>query len=430
MGALALLIAAGATGLLLPPATRAGEQTSLLTALFTATSAACTTGLVVVDTADHWTVFGQAIILVLMQFGGLGFLTGSTLILMAVVRRIGLRERLLLQEALGEGTLAEIGALIRRIVAFAFICEAAGALLLTAWFWRDRGPLSALWFGVFHAVSAFTNASFDLMGGFRSFTDERDSPFLLLVLCALIILGGISYSVVADCWRARGVRRISLDTRLVLATTALLLLGGTAVIFLLERENPATLGPLSLPGQILQAFFYAVVPRSSGFQTLPMTGFGDAALLVIMALMFIGGAAGSTAGGIKVNSFAVLAAAVVAAVKGRPRVVVYWREIPTAVVMRALTVAALAAILIFAASFALLVSTSFRGLLVLFEVTSAFGTVGLSTGVTAELGAVDRLVLIATMFIGRLGPLTLAVALTRQDPEDRVQYPRGAVRIG
>jgi trk system potassium uptake protein TrkH len=370
------------------------------------------------------------IILVLMQIGGIGFLTGSTLILLAVGRRLGLRERLLLQEALGEGTLSGIGRLVRRIVAFALITEAVGTLLLAVYFWSSRSPASALWFGTFHAIAAFTNAGFDLMGGFRGFSEQQDSPFLLLVLCALVIIGGISYSVVADCWRARGLRQLSVDTRLVLVATAALLAGGTVALLVLERTNPATFGPLSFPQKVLQSFFYSVVSRSAGFSTLPLSGFGDTALLTVIALMFIGGAAGSTTGGIKVNSLAVLAAAVLAAIKGQSRVVVYWREIPTLIVMRALTVGALGMVVIFISAFLLLESTLFRGLLILFEVTSAFGTVGLSTGITPDLGTLDRLVLIATMFVGRLGPLTLAAALAGQDAEGRLQYPATSVRIG
>ena len=429
VSALACVIAVGTAALLLPPATVAGQETSPLTAFFTATSAACTTGLVVVDTADHWTAFGQVVILLLFQIGGLGFLTGSTLVLLALGRRLGLRDRLLIHEALGEGTLGGVGSLVRRIVLFAAITEAIGAVLLTAYFWRGRSPVEAAWFGVFHSVSAFTNASFDLMGDFGSFSDEH-SPFLLLVICALIIAGGISFAVVADCLRARRLTRLTLDSKLVLITTAVLLGGGLVGIFVLERSNARTFGPLSAPEALLQSFFYAVVPRSAGFQTVPAAGFHHATVLLLTMLMFIGGAAGSTAGGIKVGSVAVLAAAVLSAMKGRTCVTVFWREVPLEAIMRALTVAVLAAALVLAATFVLLLTETFAPLTILFEVTSAFGTVGLSTGITPDLSTIGKLVLIVMMFVGRLGPLTLAVALVQQQSDDRLHFPAGTVRIG
>jgi trk system potassium uptake protein len=428
--ALAGLIAVGTVLLLLPPATVEGRRTDVLVALFTATSAACTTGLVLVDTADHWTLFGQAVILVLCQVGGLGFLTASTLILLVLRHRLGLRDRLLARDALGEGTLGDVGSLVRRIVRFALVTEAVGAILLALHFWGEQSPARALWFGVFLSVSAFTNASFDLFGGMRGLTAVGTPPLLLLTLAALVILGGISYSVVADVWRTRGTRRLLLDTKLVLLTTGGLLAAGWGLFYLLERSNPASLGPLNVEDALIQSFFWSVVPRSAGFQTFDPTRFNEGTLLVLIALMVIGGAAGSTAGGIKVNSVAVIAAAVVSAVKGRAQVTAFWREIPTRVVMRALTVTVLAFLVIGGVAFAITVSTGLRFVYVLFEATSAFGTVGLSIGVLPELATVDRVILIAAMFLGRLGPLTLAVALARGREEERLRYPEDTVRIG
>lgn len=428
--ALVGLIGVGTVLLMLPAASADGRGTPFLTAWFTATSAACTTGLVVVDTADHWSLFGQVVILLLFQIGGLGFLTSSTLILLVLRRRLGLGERLMVQEALGEGTLAGLTGLIRRIVRFALLVEAAGAVLLTGYFLTERDPASAVWFGVFHSVSAFTNASFDLMGGFRGLTEQRSDAFLLMVLSGLIILGGISYAVVADLRRVRHLQDLTLDSKLVLVTTGVLLVAGAVGFYLLERDSAATLGPLSEGDAVLQSVFFSVSSRSAGFQTLNPGDFDEATLLLLIGLMFIGGAAGSTAGGIKVNSAAVLAAAVLSAIKGRPHVVAFWREIPIGVVMRALTVAVLALLLVFGASFVITLNGTFRFLPLFFEVTSAFGTVGMTTGITPALSTEDRLVLIVMMFVGRLGPLTLAVALTRQQQEERVRHPDAFVRIG
>lgn len=427
---LALLIVVGTLLLMLPVAARDGRWTGPLTALFTAASAACTTGLTLVDTRSYWSPFGQAVILLLMQVGGLGFLTGSTLVLLLIGGRLTLRGRLLAQGALGEGTLGDVGTLVRRIVAFALAVEGAGALLLTLYFLSSEPLPVALWFGVFHSVSAFTNSSFDLLHSFESVAGRPGEPFLLLVLSLLIILGGISYTVVADVWRRRRFRLLALDSKLVLVTTTLLLVVGTAGFYLMEYGNEATIGPLGVPRALMQAAFFAVVPRSSGFQTLDPAVFRDETLVFLTFLMFVGGAAGSTAGGIKVGALAVLVVAVVSAVRGQNTVIAFRREIPTAAVMRTLAVVTLSAVVVVAGAFALTVITSFRFLTIVFDTTSAFGTVGLTTGVTAQLTIAGKLIIIAAMFAGRLGPLTLAVALARREQPSRLRYPEAPIRIG
>jgi trk system potassium uptake protein TrkH len=424
------VIGAGTLVLMLPFAGESGAATDPLTALFTATSAVCTTGLVVVDTQEHWSLFGEAAIVVLMQVGGLGFLVSSTLILLLIGRRLTLQDRLQVREALGEGTLGGVVELVRRIIVFALVVEAAGAVLLTGYFLAYEPPLVALWYGVFHTVSAFTNASFDLLGGFRSLSAHRDEPFLLLVVSLLIIMGGISYTVVADVRAERRFARLALDTKLVLVTSGWLLAAGTAGFLVLERGNDETLGALGLPGALLQSFFFSTAARTAGFAPLNVGAFREETLFFLMGLMFVGGAAGSTAGGIKVNSLAVLAAAIISASKGRERVVAFGREIPDPVVMRALTMAVLSMIVVVNAALALTITEAERFLPLAFEATSAFGTVGFSTGVTPELTALGKLTLVATMFVGRLGPLALAVALVRREHVTRVRYPEESVRIG
>ena len=424
------VIVAGTLLLMLPIAGAGDQATGPLTALFTATSAVCTTGLVVVDTQEHWSLFGEAVLVLLMQVGGLGFLTSSTLILLMMGRRLTLRERLQIHAGMSEGTLGSVLPLVRRIVFFALTVEAAGAVLLALHFWSAASPSAALWHGTFLSVSAFTNASFDLFGGFRSFTGQRDEPFLLLVVSGLIIAGGISYTVVADVLTRRRFRRLALDTKLVLVTTGALLLVGMVGFLALEYSNGESLGALG-PGQVLlQSYFFSVVPRTAGFATLNPGDFRDETLFFLIGLMFVGGAAGSTAGGIKVNSLAVLAAAVLSASKGRPRVVAFWREIPTMVVMRALTMATLGLAIVLNAALLLVIVEPFPFLALLFEATSAFGTVGLSTGITPELSTVGQLTLIATMFVGRVGPLALAFALARRQEAMRLRFPEDAVRIG
>jgi trk system potassium uptake protein TrkH len=429
---LAGLIAIGTVLLMLPIAQESGRETGFLTALFTATSAVCVTGLVVVDTQEHWSLFGEAVIMLLIFVGGLGFLTSSTLLLLLIGRRLTLRDRLLLQRGMGEGTLGTVLDLIRRVVIFALTVQVAGALLLGFYFLiLERQPLgTGLWYGLFHAVSAFNNAGFDLLGGFRSLTGHKDQPYLVAVVAALVILGGISFAVVADLTQSRRFGRLTLDTKLVLLATAALLLVGTVMVLSMEIGNAETLGSLTGPDALLQAFFFSVSSRTAGFATLNVGDFREETLFFLLGLMFVGAAAGSTAGGIKVNTLAVLAAAIVSASKGRARVIAFGREIPAFVVMRALTVAALALGIVLNAALVLTITTTGRFLDVLFEATSAFGTVGLSTGVTPELTSVGRLIVIASMFVGRVGPLTLAFALTRREHVERLRYPEDTVRIG
>ncbi|HEY8490954.1 MAG TPA: TrkH family potassium uptake protein [Dehalococcoidia bacterium] len=426
----AALIAAGSLALALPFASEEGRWTDPLTALFTATSAVCVTGLVVVDTQEHWSFFGELVILVLMQLGGLGFLTSSTLILLLMGRRLSLRDRLLMQEVMGGGTLGGAAALLRRIVVFALGVEAVGAALLAGYFAFQEPLHVALWYGLFHAVSAFNNAGFDLFGGFRSLAGHQDQPFLLAVIALLIIAGGLGYAVVADVAQERRFRRLALDTKLVLVTTGLLLLLGGVLFYLMEYGNRETLGAMEAPQAALHAVFFAVTPRTAGFASLNVGLLREETLFLLIALMFIGGAAGSTAGGIKVNTLAVLAVAVISSVKGRRRVVALGREIPGPVVMRALTVAMLAMATVFAAALLLTIGEPFQFLAVLFEATSAFGTVGLSTGITPGFSAFGKLILVVAMFVGRLGPLTLAFALTRREQTERFRFAEDSVRIG
>jgi trk system potassium uptake protein len=426
------LIGAGTLLLLLPFAAEPGQETSVITALFTATSAVCVTGLVVVDTQAHWSFVGEAVIMVLIFVGGLGFLSSSTLILLLMGRRLSLRDRLLVHEAVGEGTLGSVTGLLRRIVIFALTVQGAGMLLLTVYwllFERER-PAVAVWYGLFHAVSAFNNAGFDLLGGFRSLTGHQDKPLLLLVISGLIIAGGLSYAVVDDVYHQRRFQRLALDSKLVLLVSGGLLTAGTAMFFLLEYGNTETIGSMSLPLGLLHAFFFSVSARTAGFASFNLADFRDETLFFLMGLMFVGGAAGSTAGGIKVNSLGVLAAAVLSASKGRTRVVAFQREIPPAVAMRALTVTLLGLAVVANVALALTIAAAFRFVDLLFEATSAFGTVGLSTGITPGLPLMGKLILILAMFVGRLGPLTLAFALTRREREGLVRYPEDSVRIG
>lgn len=434
----ALVVLAGFAGLIilgmlllsLPFATRDGRHTGLLDALFTATSAVCVTGLVVVDTATHWSGFGQAVILVLIQLGGFGFMTSSIALLLLVGRRPALRDRMMLGESMGGGALGQTLSLVRRVAIATLLIEAAGTLLLLVHFVGVVSPSEALWWSVFHSVSAFNNAGFDLQGEFRSLTGYQTSPWILLTIASLIIVGGLSYTVLADTVRRRTWRRLSVDTKLTLSTSVGLLLLGTIVTLLLEWNNPETLGPLSWPYRLLNAFFQSTTLRTAGFNSLDISGLHEHSLFFNMGLMFIGGASGSTAGGIKVQTFSLLFFAIIASIRGSEDVIAFGRQVPQAQVYRALSVALLAIAIVFTVALILAITESFDFTDTFFETVSAFATVGLSTGVTPELTVGGRLVIIATMFVGRLGPLTLVLALAARSERRVLRRATESVKIG
>jgi trk system potassium uptake protein TrkH len=424
------MILVGMLLLSLPVSAQDAQATNLLDALFTAASAVCVTGLVVVDTGTYWSPFGQAVILVLMQAGGLGFMVSSTLLLVLLGHRTSLRERLRLGEAIGGSPLGDVLRLVRRVALTAFGIEALGALLLAVRFAAELPLGQALWWGVFHSVSAFTNASFDLTGGFRSLTPYRHDAWILLTISVLIVMGGVGFAALADLAGRRSWRRLTVDTKVVLSLTVALLIGGAAMILALEWSNPATLGALSWPDRLLNAFFHSVVPRSAGFNSLPVGEFRQQTLFVTMALIFIGAASGSTGGGIKVQTFALLLLAILASARSREQIVAYGRAVPNAQVFRALAVAALSIAVIFTVALVLTITEPFPFLHVLFETVSAFGTDGLTTGMTPDLSVWGRAILSLTMFVGRLGPLTLVLALAARTDRSALRFPQETVRIG
>lgn len=424
------LIAIGTVLLMLPISSKSGQFTSPVNALFTATSAVCVTGLVLVDTGDYWSTFGQAVLLVLVQLGGLGFMTAATLFLLMLGRRIGLRERLLIRESMGLARLGGLLKLVRRIALFTLLVEAVGAAIFYVRFSVEASPTTAAWRSVFHAISAFNNAGFDLFGNFGSLTNYRDDTLVVLTTAAIVILGGISFIVIADVFSAKRFSRLTLDSKLVLTTTLGLLSLGMLVILITESFNPDTLGTLPLGLKLQDAFFQSVTARTAGFSTIDVGNMADYALFFIILLMFIGGASGSTAGGIKVNTFGLMVATVLSSIRGREYAGVYHREFTHQGVYRALVVATLSLALVSIVVLALTVTEQFPFLALLFETVSGFANAGLTTGITPDLSTAGRLIITATMFIGRLGPLTLALATAQRQQQSTYRYPRGTVRIG
>ncbi len=424
------LIILGAILLMMPVSSRAGDFTSPVNALFTSASAVCVTGLVVVDTGTYWSSFGQGVILALVQLGGLGFMTSTTIFLLMFGRKIGLRERRLIGRSLGLERMGGLVKLVKRIAIFTVIVEAIGAAIFYVRFSMENPTETAVWKSVFQAVSAFNNAGFDIFANFRSMLDYQTDTLVVLTTAGLVILGGISFVVVADIGSARRFGRLALDSKIVLVTTAGLLILGTGVFLLTDYSNAGTLGPLSVPYKLLNAFFHSVTPRTAGFSTIDVGNMADYALFFTILLMFVGGAAGSTAGGIKVNTFGMLIATMVSSLRGKENAGAFGREFTSQQINRALSLVMLALGFITVVVFILTVTEDFKFLNILFEVFSAFGTVGLSTGITPDLSIAGKLIITATMFVGRLGPLILVLSLIQRQVPSKYRYPQDEVRIG
>lgn len=427
-----LLILAGTALLMLPVSQRPGASVTASEALFTATSAACVTGLVVRDTWQTWSLFGQLVLLLLIQTGGLGFMTIATRFFLLLHRKVGLREREILSESINNTRIGGILKLTRRIVSITILVEAAGALLLAIRFVPQFGPIG-IWFAVFHAVSAFCNAGFDLMGGvsgaYSSFTLYAGDWLVSLTLIALILIGGLGFVVwddLAVCkWKWK---RYSLHTRMVLTGTLALVIGGAALFFLLERD--ATGAGYSTGTRILTALFDAVTPRTAGFNTVDTAQLSDAGKLLSMILMFIGGSSGSTAGGIKITTLMVLLLYACAAIRGEKEARCFGRRIPLALLGKAVAVCVANLLLVLTGTLVICSVQAAALTDVLFETVSAVSTVGMSTGITRAMEPMSRVILIVLMYCGRVGGLSFATALTQRKAPAPVQYPAEEVIIG
>jgi len=427
----ATIILIGTFLLTLPIATENGEGLSFLNALFTATSATCVTGLVVVDTGDTFSTFGELVILFLIQIGGLGFMTFATLLFLLLGKKISLKERLLLKEAFNNITISGLVRLVRRILLFTALIELIGALILSIRFSFDMSIGKAIYFGFFHSISNFNNAGFDLMGGFNGLTEYVDDPFIVLTICALITIGGLGFIVINELYEYRETKRLSVHSKIVLTSTLILTIGSTILIFLFEYGNSKTLGPLSEWGKVLGSLYQAVTPRTAGSNTLPIGDLTQTTLFLIIFLMFIGAGSGSTAGGIKITTFALLVATMWSQIRGKEDVVLFRRRIVNETILKALTVTMCGMmIVIFVTFFLSILEQGHSFMMYLFEATSAFGTVGLSMGLTPELSPGGRLVIILTMFAGRLGPLTIAFAIAKRRKSEAFRHPKGNIMIG
>lgn len=430
----ASIIFLGAVLLTLPIASRDHLPLHFIDALFTATSATCVTGLVVVDTGTHYSVFGQMVILALIQVGGLGFMTMATLVALVFRKRISLKERLILQEAMNQTTMEGIVRLIRKVMFYALVIESAGAALFTIRWSFDMPFGQALYFGIFHAVSFFNNAGFDLFGSvtgpFSSLTRYVDDFLINVVSMLLIILGGIGFIVISDILEFRKRRRLSLHTKVVLTTSSFLIVFGALVIFIFEFSNPLTLAPLNPAGKILGSFFQSVSPRTAGANTVDIGSLRQATQFFTIILMFIGASPGSTGGGIKTTTFTIMVGAIIAMIRGKEDIVLFRQRLAKDRIFKAITLAMIAMVLVTFTAMVLSTTEDYSFLKILFEVTSAFGTVGLTMGLTPYLSTIGKIMIVLMMFAGRLGPITLAYALGPKPEKELFRYPEGKVTIG
>ena len=427
------IIVSGALLLSLPFASRSGRSPGLVTALFTATSATCVTGLVLADTWTQWSNFGQSVILLMIEVGGLGFMSAASLAYFSLRRKISIQQQLVMAEAIG----ADMNDVVdhqKRLLIRAFTVEGAGAVILTARFLAEYPFPQALKLGVFHAVSAFCNAGFDILG-FRqpgaSLIVYQTDPVILLTLSALVILGGLGFLVWDELLRERDPKKWSVYTKLVLITTAALLAGGTILFCLLEWRNPSTLGTLRAPQKLLAAFFQSMTLRTAGFAGVDQGLLTPAGKAVSIFLMLIGGSSGSTAGGLKTVTFVVLLMFLWNRMRGRHTVSVFHRTISNDHVLNAITIFMLMVLLAFAGATVICATSPVGFADGLFETVSAIGTVGLTAGATTRLSLVSRLMIMLFMYFGRVGLLTISFGFLKKKPSgEQYKYANTDLLIG
>ena len=430
----ALIILAGALLLSLPAASRDGVSCGFRPALFTATSATCVTGLVLYDTWTQWSGFGQIVIITLIQVGGLGFMSAATLVVFLLRRKVGLKQRLVIAQALSVNDMDSVVKLQKTVLVGSFSIEAIGALILTLRFWPEYGFVTALKWGCFHAVSAFCNAGFDIFGCITpgaSLMEFNSDPVVLLTLGALITVGGLGFLMWEEIASRRSFRKCTVYTRLVLLTTLALILVGWVLTCALEWNNPGTLGPMSVPEKLLNGLFQSLTLRTAGFAAIDQAMLTEGGKGVAMVLMLIGGSSGSTAGGLKTVTFIVLVLFLWARARDRETVCVFKRTIPDSQVLDAMTIAFI--MILFAVFGGIFISaTSEVGFTdALYESISALATVGLTAGVTGSLSIPAQLLIIVYMYFGRVGVLTISLGfLTGDRAKERFRYAETNLLIG
>ena len=429
------VILMGTLLLALPISARSGESQGIFKALFTATSATCVTGLVVADTAMTWSGFGQAVILLMIQIGGLGFMTIITVVSLLAHRKIGLSERLLMVSTLNLSDLDGVVRVVRRALVGTLLFELAGTALLSVRMIPRFGFFRGLWHALFHAVSAFCNAGFDLQGmdtgAYSSLSGFAGDPVILLTTAALVIIGGLGFFVWEDILKNRCWKKLTIYSKLVLSITLFLLVGGTLFFLGAEWSNPATLGPMTVGEKCLNAFFQSMTLRTAGFNVIDQGAMTDNSIVMSCILMLIGGSSGSTAGGLKTVTVWVLVMVVASGLRGRENIVFRGRTLPTQRALNAVSLFLMVSFLFFTGSMLISVTHEATFLQAAYETASALGTVGLTTGITPHLTWPAQALLIVLMYAGRVGILSFSIAfLNRRKDSLHIKYPAFSVMIG
>ena len=433
-----LAILVGSLLLWLPISSASGQSVPYIDALFTATTSTCVTGLVTLPTFSTWSIFGQAVILILIQIGGLGIITVMSGFMLALQKKMGLGERLLVQDAFNLNTLSGLASFVKKVIIGSFIVEGIGALLYMTVFVPDFGA-RGIWISIFNSVSAFCNAGIDIFAA-DSLCSYAANPMINAVTCALIIVGGIGYVVWWDIarimpeFRRKGLkclRSLTLHSKIAIWTTLILILGGAVLIFAFEYNNPATIGNLSLFDKIQISIFQSVTTRTAGFASVPQENLTNASSILCVILMFIGGSPVGTAGGIKTVTVAVLFASALSAVRGKDEVTLFNRNISTETLKKAVAVLCSSFAILMVSTLALSACTDAPALDVLYETVSATATVGLTRGITPALNTAGKLIVTATMYLGRVGPISLAFALNvKKKSQNIIKNPTEDISVG
>lgn len=425
----AVIIFTGTMLLMLPITVVDMEPLNFVDALFMAASAVCVSGVSIFDLGNNFSIFGQMVIITLVQIGALGIMTITTILAVVMGKRIQLRDRLLIQESLQCWSVAGVVRLVIIIVKLTLVFEFIGGVLLTLIFYQDYNIILAIYYGFWHSVSAFCNAGFDILGG-SVFSEYIFHPLFNIVLLIEVICGGLGFAVLIDVYQRRNWEDLNINSKLVLITTFVLIFGGTIGIFIFEYTNFDTLGHLDLPNKILVSTFMASMARTSGFSMLDMSTLTEPSMLMIMCLMFIGGSPASTSGGIKTTTIAVIFAAIWSLVRGREDVVIFKRTVPSIVIFRALSIFFVSAVVVFLMSMFLCLTEDIPLSRILFESVSMFATVGLPTGTINEMNTASRIVVIFVMLMGRIGIISFAMALVIRKKKHKIRYPEDKFIIG
>lgn len=431
------VITVGALLLLMPFSTSDGTWSDPITALFTSTSAVCVTGLSVVDVGKYYSFWGQFFLVLLVQVGGLGYMTATTFLLLLLGRRFGLKDKIAIQQSLDKSGLDGVVQLVQSILATTILFELTGVFLLMTVFVPKFGFNAGLWSSVFHSVNAFNNAGFSIYSD--NLIGYVGSPLINFTIGGLIVFGGIGYQVIMEMflwlrdrfYKSPICTMFSLNFKVVTSTTAVLLILGTLAFLGMEYNNPETFGPLSFPQKVMAAWFQSVTPRTAGFNTIDIGKMTEAAIFLTIVLMFVGASPGSTGGGIKTTTFRILFSSTAAVLEGKEQVQCYGRQIPIALILKTISVVfGSLMVVILSATLVELTNPELEFIQVLFEAVSAFATVGLSTGITAKISAIGKLILIATMYIGRVGVLLLMSAALGDPKPTTFKYPEESLLVG